>query len=204
MTFDWKHIILAIVLGIAILGCIIWGVQGCQKNKVIETLNADLKSCQNAPVTIRDSIRDTIIYSDRWHTPKNVPYPVYIDTINPKWCERDYSDNYKFVKGILVGGIHYQAHVRDCQLQIQFDSINLPIDYRIVTKTVLQDTCIKIKQPLFRWGPYVGLTLNSFGRFPGTEVGAQLVVKDQLTISGGVVALDGIYGNIRLGWIFKK
>jgi hypothetical protein len=167
-------------------------------------LTAERDACWNAPVTIRDSIRDTIIYSDRWHTPKPVPYPVYIDTVKPKWCEQDYSDNYKFVKGILVGGIHYQAHVRDCQLQIQFDSVNLPIDYRIVTKTVLKDTCIKVKQPFFRWGPYAGMTLNSFSRFPGIEVGAQLIIKDQVTISGGGLVLNGVYGNIRIGVVFKK
>lgn len=204
MTFDWKHILLSIALGIAILGCLIWGVQGCSKDKVIETLNRTIFDYAHTPVTIRDSIRDTIIYSDRWHTPKPVPYPVYIDTVKPKWCEQDYSDIYKFVKGILVGGIHYRAHVRDCQMQIQFDSINLPIDERTITKTVLKDTCVKIKQPLFRWGPYAGLTLNSFNKFPGIEVGAQLVIKDQVTISGGGLILNGIYGNIRLGWYFKK
>jgi hypothetical protein len=92
--------------------------------------------------------------------------------------------------------------VRDCQLQILFDSINLPIDYRILTKTVLKDTTHK--QPLFRWGPYAGMTLNSFSKFPGIEIGAQLVIKDQVTISGGGLILNGVYGNIRLGILFKK
>jgi hypothetical protein len=47
------------------------------------------------------------------------------------------------------------------------------------------------------------MTLNSFSKFPGIEAGAQLIVKDQLTIGGGIFFWGGAYGNIRLGWLIK-
>jgi len=68
------------------------------------------------------------------------------------------------------------------------------------------DTCIAKpipKQPLFRIGPYVGISLNSFQTFPGLEAGAQLIIKDQLTISAGGLYFNGVYGQIRFGWLFK-
>jgi hypothetical protein len=48
----------------------------------------------------------------------------------------------------------------------------------------------------------------SFGQkrssqFPGLELGAQVIIKDQLTVSAGGRYLDGIYGKVRLGWLFK-
>ncbi len=49
----------------------------------------------------------------------------------------------------------------------------------------------------------LSLSLNSFSKFPGIEAGAQLVIKDQLTVSAGGLYLDGIYGNVRLGWLVK-
>ncbi len=68
------------------------------------------------------------------------------------------------------------------------------------------DTCIVkpvSKQPVFRIGPYVGLSLNSFSMFPGIEAGAQLIIKDQLTELCGGLYLYGIYGNLRVGWLLK-
>jgi hypothetical protein len=40
-------------------------------------------------------------------------------------------------------------------------------------------------------------------KFPGLESGAQLIIKDQLTVSAGGLYLNGIYGNVRVGWLFK-
>ncbi len=86
--------------------------------------------------------------------------------------------------------------------------ITLDYNYMIIKRNqvlIQHDTAwLPTKPPTFRWGPYVGLTLNSFSKFPGIEVGAQAVVKNQLTISGGGLILDGIYANIRFGWLFNK
>ena len=46
-------------------------------------------------------------------------------------------------------------------------------------------------------------SLNSFTKFPGLEAGAQLIIKDQLTVSAGCLYLDGIYANLRVGWLVK-
>jgi hypothetical protein len=75
----------------------------------------------------------------------------------------------------------------------------------IITITRQVDTCIlkTVKPPVFRAGPYVGITLNSYRKFPGLEVGAQVVIKDQLTVSAGALYLNGIYGNVRVGWLLK-
>lgn len=199
-----REVVAWIVVGILIAFGGYMTYKSVSANGRVKTLAVELIACQNAPVTIRDSIRDTIIYTDRWHTPKTIPYAVYIDTVKPIWCKQYYADTVNVFKGSLRGSFCYEISVIDCQATIRFPQINFPILERTITKTVLQDTCIKVKQPLFRWGPYAGLTLNSFSKFPGIEVGAQLIIKDQVTISGGGLILNGIYGNIRLGWLFKK
>lgn len=170
-------------------------------NKLLTT---ELSACRDAPVKVHDSIHDSIVYCDRWHTPKPVPYPVYIDTVKPKWCEQSYDDSLVVFEGKLRGVVKYKAFDKDCQLKINPYESHFPIVYREITKTLLKDTCIKIKQPLFRWGPYAGMTLNSFSKFPGIKVGAQVVAKDQVTIAGGILLMNGIYGDITIGWLFKK
>ena len=49
----------------------------------------------------------------------------------------------------------------------------------------------------------IAQSINSFTKFPGLEAGAQLIIKDQLTVSTGGLYLDGLYGNVRAGWLAK-
>ncbi|MEI6435751.1 MAG: hypothetical protein WCP32_12965 [Bacteroidota bacterium] len=49
----------------------------------------------------------------------------------------------------------------------------------------------------------MGTNFISFARFPGIEAGAQLIIKDQITISAGGLYFDGVYGNVRVGWLIR-
>ena len=197
-----REIVAWVVVGILIAFGGYVTYKSVSANGKVKTLSGELKACQNAPVKIRDSIRDTIIYCDRWHAPKPVPYPVYIDTVKPRWCQQDYSDNYKFVKGILVGNIHYFAHVRDCQLQILFDSVNLPIDYRIITKTVLKDTC-SIKKPSWELDVTPRVAYNIFDNSFSLLGEGELSYKNfGLILELGLTTKKDIEANIGIGYTF--
>lgn len=118
----------------------------------------------------------------------------------PKWY---YNDTLKVDKFT----VNWEA--MGCIRSFRILNIGLDHNYMIVTKqhTIIQyDTIYKDKtSPLFRWGPYTGMTLNSFSYFPGIELGAQVVIKDQFTLSlGGLYMNNNIYGGIRLGILFKK
>lgn len=100
----------------------------------------------------------------------------------------------------------WMAQIRGSIDYLEFSDFTFP--EKIVTITKHFDTCINQpipKQPFFRIGPYVGMTLNSFNEFPGVELGGQVVIKDQLTVdAGGLYVDNNLYANVRLGWLFKK
>jgi len=199
MTFDWKHVLLAIALGIAVVGWILWGVQGCTKNKVIQSLNDEIKACQNAPVK-SDTVHDTTYIKGETKI-KPVPVKVVVhDTIikqiNEVWYDSVFNKN-----GLRF---RWKSRIWGSMDYISFSDFVIPKETITITKTVLKDTCLPVlKQPLFRWGPYVGMPLNSFSKLSGVEIGAQVVVKDQLTVSAGMLLMNGVYGNITVGWLFK-
>jgi hypothetical protein len=198
MTNVWK-ILFGIAVGLAITGWLFWGVQGCTNKKVVQSLNDSLKACQNAPVR-SDTAHDTIYIKGETVT-KPVPVKVVVhDTIikriNEAWYDSTFSDN-----GIRF---RWKSKIWGSMDYISFSDFVIPKETITITKTVVKDTCVKIKQPLFRWGPYVGMPLNSFTKLSGVEVGAQVVVKDQLTVSAGLLITNGAYGNITVGWLFKK
>jgi hypothetical protein len=200
MTNVWK-ILFGIAVGLAIAGWLFWGVQGCTNKKVVQSLNDVIKACQNAPVKVVTVIKHDTVHDTKWYTPKTV---VIHDTVQEivRWCKQDYSDVYTFGKGDSTGSFTYNIHDRDCIPKINFSNFNYPVIHKTITKTVLKDTTHK--QPTFRWGPYVGMPLNSFTKLSGVEIGAQVVVKDQLTVSAGLLITNGAYGNITVGWLFKK
>jgi len=191
----WISIILAFLLiGAVVLERVL---HDSSRNKILCDQASLISSYKNAPVKI-DTIHDTIREPGQFII-KPIPVKTVIhDTILVPYRECWY-DSVFSQTGIRF---HWQAK-GDLEF-ISFSDFVLPKDIITITRQI--DTCIikpLPKQPFFRIGPYVGMSLNSFSKFPGLEAGAQLIIKDQLTISAGGLYLNGIYGNIRLGWLFK-
>ena len=191
----WVSIILALILISAVV--LERLLHDASKNKIILGQAALILSFKNAPTKI-DTVYDTI------HLPGQVvikPVPVKVvihDSILIPYRECWYDSVFNH------SGIRFQWQaIGDLQF-ISFSDFTWPKEIITITRQV--DTCITkhlLKQPTFRFGPYVGLTLNSFTKFPGIEAGAQMVIKDQLTISAGGLYLEGIYANMRVGWLLK-
>ena len=191
----WVFIILALLLiGAVVLERVL---HDNAKNKILRRQAALILSFKNAPIKI-DTIRDTI------HLPGQVvikPFPVKVvthDSILVPYRECWYDSLFN------QGGIRFRWTANGQLNYLTFSDFVWPKEIITITRQI--DTCIAKpfpKQPVFRIGPYVGLSINSFTKFPVIEVGAQVVIKDQLTISAGGLYLNEIYGNVRLGWLFK-
>ncbi len=191
----WISIILALLLiGAVVLERVL---HDASRNKILRDQAALISAFKNAPVHI-DTIHDTV------HEPgqfiiKPIPVKTIIhDTILVPYRECWYDSTFSQT------GIRFRWKAKGDIQSIIFSDFTWPKDLITITRQV--DTCITKpipKQPLFRIGPYVGVSLNSFQRFPGLEAGAQLVIKDQLTISAGGCYFNGFYGSLRLGWLLK-
>ncbi len=191
----WISIILAILLiGALVLERVL---HDASRNKILRDQVALISSFKNAPVRI-DTIHDTIREPGQFII-KPIPVKTIIhDTIlvphRESWFDSIFTQP----------GIRFRWQAWGDLQTITFSEFTWPKDLITITRQV--DTCITKpipKQPLFRIGPYVGISLNSFQTFPGLEAGAQLIIKDQLTISAGGLYLNGFYGNLRLGWLLK-
>ncbi len=191
----WVSIILALLLiGAVVLERVL---HDAAKNKILRSQAALILSFKNAPVRI-DTVHDTI------HFPGQVvikPVPVKVaihDSIMVPYQECWYDSVFN------QSGIRFRWQAKGELEFISFSDFTWPKDIITITRQI--DTCITKpvpKQHVFRIGPYVGLSLNSFTKFPGIEAGAQVVIKDQLTVSAGGLYIDAIYGTVRLGWLFK-
>jgi hypothetical protein len=191
----WVSIILALLLiGAVVLERVL---HDAAKNKILRSQAALILSFKNAPVRI-DTVHDTI------HLPgqvviKPVPVKVFIhDSILIPYRECWYDSVFNH------SGIRFRWQAKGDLQFLSFSDFTWPKEIITITRHI--DTCIAkpiTKQPIFRIGPYVGLSLNSFTKFPGLEAGAQLIIKDQLTVSAGGLYLNSIYGNLRVGWLLK-
>ena len=191
----WVSIILALLLiGAVVLERVL---HDAAKNKILRAQAAMILSFKNAPTKI-DTVHDTI------HLPGQVvikPVPVKVvihDSILIPYRECWYDTVFN------RSGIRFRWQAKGDLQFISFSDFTWPKEIITINRQV--DTCIAKpvpKQPVFRIGPYVGLSLNSFTKFPGIEAGAQLVIKDQLTLSAGGLYHDGIYVNVRVGWLVK-
>ncbi len=191
----WISIILALLLiGAVVLERVL---HDAAKNKILRSQAAMIQAFKNAPVRI-DTVHDTIHWPGQIII-KPVPVKVVIhDSILIPYRECWYDSLFN------QEGIKFRWQAQGCLQFISFSDFTWPKEIITITRQV--DTCIAKpipKQPTFRIGPYLGMSLNSFTKFPGIEAGAQLIIKDQLTVSAGGLYLDGIYGNVRLGWLFK-
>ncbi len=199
----WVSIILALLL----IGTIVIErvVHDAKRNKILESHAELIARFKAAPIKI-DTVHDTI----------HLPGQVFIKPVPVKFTMNDSiknSLNHSVTQSLNIcwydsvfnqHGIRFRWTAKGQLNYITFSDFVWPKEIITITRQV--DTCIAepvLKQPTFRWGAYVGLSLNSLTRFPGLELGAQVVFKDQLTVSAGGLYLDGIYGNVRVGWLFK-
>ena len=191
----WVSVILALLL----IGTIVIErvIHDANRNKILESQASLIARYKTAPARI-DTVHDTI------HLPghvfiKPVPFKVVIhDSILVPYRESWYDSVFN------QRGIRFRWTAKGQLNYITFSDFVWPKEIITITRQV--DTCFAKpfpKQPFFRIGPYVGLSLNSFTKFPGIEAGAKLVIKDQITVSAGVLYLDEIYANVRLGWLVK-
>ena len=191
----WVSLILAMLLiGAVVLERVL---HDASKNKILRSQASLIQAFKYAPVRI-DTVHDTI------HLPGQVvikPVPVKVvihDSILIPYRECWYDSVFN------QSGISFRWSAKGQLNYITFSDFVWPKEIITITRQV--DTCIAKpvqKQPTFRYGAYVGLSLNSFTRFPGVELGGQVVIKDQLTVSSGGLYLDGIYANVRVGWLFQ-
>lgn len=216
----WIIIVLVLLL---VGGAVLWWTSRerrhrneiIQRDILITALNNKWLSCLNAPADT--AFQPIYIVSGpseiikpkpkRLFNKSNDSVPYKGETIPSKEnlaeeCPKGYYND-----TLKVGKFTVNWEAMGCIRSFRILNIGLDHNYMIVTKnhSVIQyDTIYKdAPSPWFRWGPYTGMTLNSFSKFPGIEVGGQVVIKDRFTISLGGMYLDGIYGNIRLGILFK-
>lgn len=92
-----------------------------------------------------------------------------------------------------------------CIRSFRLLKVSLDHNYMVIKKNqvVIQydTTFLPEKPPLFRIGIYGDMTLQNFKAFPGLGGGAQAVIKDRVTLGLGMLVMDGVYGNIRIGWL---
>jgi len=127
----------------------LWQIGGCSSKKTIATLNQQVYDCRNAPVKIDTVIKHDTIHDSVWLKPREVirwKTEFIHDSIQAKYCDKFYSDTYKYINGPLVGKIGYEIRSKDCGIDIRFPQIDLPITY--ITKTSVVDTCL---HPLSKW-----------------------------------------------------
>lgn len=225
------RVYITVILGLLLAGGVVWWWMAREKRYRDAISSRDMKiaalqvkwlECINAPADTVFVPRVIVLPpSDIEHpTPKKIIKPaadssgilandsasspvITVDSSFERGCQQAYYND-------TIKKETYSVNIEamGCIKWWRILGITLDHQYMIIKRNqvlIQHDTAwLPTKPPTFRWGPYVGLTLNSFSKFPGIEVGAQAVVKDQLTISGGGLILDGVYANIRFGWLFNK
>ena len=198
-TINRPLIWISIILALLLIGAVVLErvLHDASRNKILRDQATIISSYKNAPVRI-DTIHDTIHLPGQFII-KPIPVKTVIhDTILVPYCECWYDSVFSQT------GIRFRWQARGNLQSITFSNFMWPKDIITITRQI--DTCITKpipKQPVFRIGPYIGMSLNTFRTFPGLEAGAQLIIKDQLTLSVGAQDLNGFYGSVRFGWLFK-
>jgi hypothetical protein len=193
---NWIIIALAVIVAALIAG--FWWYDHNKLKKQSVEWQTLYRTCQNAPAdTIK--MKDSIVYRD---TTIFKPYPVKVE-IHDSVFRQERISWYDSVYKKDGWRIHYKLRTQGSLDYIEFSDLVAPKEIITITRKI--DTCINqvITQPVFRIGPYVGLALNSFNKFPGLGAGIQLVIKDQLSVSVGGLYLDNIYVTVRFGILFK-
>ena len=149
-----SKILIGLLAGVALIGWLFYGVQGCSDKKTIQSIQSELKACQNAPVKIVRQVTHDTVHDAKWFTPKKVVLHDTITVEKVKWCRFDYSDLYQFGAGDSTGNFVINIHDKDCQPIYNISELHYPVIHRTITKTVVHDTAIYV--PKLHWGFTIG------------------------------------------------
>jgi len=198
MTFDYKHIILSIIIGLLL----VWGVtQSCSskhQQKLVKQWQDSSNYNRNQFLACWNSVKNyQVIHSQdscvidsmkthprlikyvRWDTVR------FKDTSNPKLCE-------SWFNGEAFPGrakIEYSAHIVDCKLSsIIFPKLVYPVD-TIKYPPIIRDTC-KAKEivipKLNTFGMDFDLIGNSFKKFPNVAIKPWYLYRQKWGMSAGL------------------
>ena len=147
MTFDWKHILLAVVIGIT-AGSLIF--VKCSDSKKLDIAVKEKHDSSTLYWALRHSMDHLIIIhatdSTYWdsvvtHQPKPTHYTLYIhDTVekDQPLCESSYTDS------IVKDRFHvtYDLNIINCNLKnIRFRKMTYPVD-TVRMAAIFKDTCL--------------------------------------------------------------
>jgi hypothetical protein len=168
-----SKILIGVLIAVIGVFVILWQMSGCEKKK----LTQQVYDCRHAPVKIDTVVKIVKVTDSIWLHPKEVvrwKTEFIHDSVPAKYCDKFYSDTYKYVKGTLVGKIGYEVRSKDCSIDIRFPEIQLPVQY--ITKMTTVDTCIdKGFKP--KYGLGIGVLMNNFKSFPVFKIGGLAVFK---------------------------
>ena len=198
----WK-ILTGVFAGAAIVFLCLWQISGCANKK----LTQQVYDCRHAPVKIDTVVKIVKVTDSIWLHPKEVvrwKTEFIHDTVPAKYCDKFYSDTYKYIKGTLVGKVKYEVRSKDCGIEIRFPDVELPVQYITETKTV--DTCIDKKCPKNKYGIGVGVLFNNFKSFPVFDAGF-LAIFNKVGIEPQILynPVDAhLYGGATFFYLFGK
>jgi len=165
-----------------------------------KALTAEIYSLRHAPVEI-DTVMDTIrIPGGVTIKPTTIRQEIH-DTVFVKermsWYDSTFSN-----QGIRF---RWRAKAIGELTELSFTDFVYPREIVTITKQI--DTCFR-KPPEYRakfihWGVYAEANVRNFTEFPGMGAGAQIVIRDQMTIGAGAMYQKEWYGNVRIGVLFK-
>lgn len=214
MTFDWKHIILAIVVGI-IAGCFVF--VKCSDNKKLNTAIKEKHDSSVLYIALRHSVDHLIVIHARdstffdsviTHQPKPTWYiryvhdTSYIDTTKPHLCASTYTDSIVKDRFHLV----MDYHIVDCYMkQIRYRNIVYPVD-TVKTPTIFKDTCKpQPKLSLWDWEVTPRVAYNPFDNSFGVMGEAEVSYWNISAIMElGVTTKKQVEFNVGIGYKFHK
>ncbi len=165
-----------------------------------KALSAEIYSLRHAPVEI-DTVIDTIRIPGEV---KIKPIAVREEIHDTVWIHEKISwyDSTFSNQGIRF---RWRAKAIGELTELAFTDFVCPRETITITKQI--DTCFQ-KPPEYRakllhWGLYTEAVARNITEFPGVGAGAQIVIRDQVTIGAGAMYQKEWYGNLRIGILFK-
>jgi hypothetical protein len=202
-----SKILIGILIGVAGIGWLLYGIKGCTSDKHIADLNKLVYDCTHEPVKIVIQATHDTVHDTMWRTPKVVTKTVTIhDTAEKvKWCSINYQDTYKFGSGDSTGSFLIAIHSADCKVKYQIANMVYPVIHKSITKTVIHDSLMY--KPKVHYGVTIGIMANNIIKFPPIGAGVFLTLGDKIMIEPGIYydALTGkLYGKAEIGIFLDK
>lgn len=215
MKFDWKHILLIILLGFLAGWFFFSNKQSLKEEK---SLNDSVIHNRNLYLTYKNSVDhmkiihaidssmfDSVVnlkLKERWHIVIDTQYVP--DTSKPKLCESLYSDS--LVKNRFK--LKYDIWIADCYIKdIRFHHIVFPVDtVKLPPVNICVNDTVKVDKKLSKYGVWVGMNYFDFKSFPLMQVGGFYFFKDKgfIQVGGGFDAAKGfnkkaLFGALGIG-----